>query len=313
MLNGQWEMLDESNPVVPRYAVYGDTRATSDWQINAEPLDKRCRERGWTIAAHTHPRMTQLVYCTTGHGEITLDGEAIDFSSNCVMIVPPHRIHGFRYHSSASGWVVTIESHFLEALLGRAPQLRPVLENAGVFRLPEALRQELSSTLMQLVQETAISTPDGLLGAEIRLLGILLLMLRHWPMNDFSPTHRSSRSILVDRYYDVIEDRYRSQPTVTQLAAELRVSETQLRQSCVSVTGMSPSKILHDRVLAESKRCLAYSTLSVGQVSDALGFSDISYFSRFFKKHTSLSPTMYRSSRRLFSETAFTRGGRGMT
>lgn len=291
----------DAGQLVPKYTIYGESQRISDWTVNAEPLGERCRQRGWIITAHTHPHMTQIVYCTRGRGEMILDGESIPFHADCVMVVPPHRIHGFCYEGDADGWVVTIENHFLDDLLHRAPQLRTVLMSAGVFHLETTPHALLAQALEALTRESAALAPDGQLGAEIQLMSTLLIMARHWPQQAQQASRRDSKAILVDRYYDVVESRYRLQPSVAELAAELRVSESQLRNSCSLVTGMSPIKILHDRVLAESKRCLAYSSLSVGEVSEALGFSDISYFSRFFKKHTSLSPSSYRSARNIAS------------
>lgn len=102
------------------------------------------------------------------------------------------------------------------------------------------------------------------------------------------------RGDLVDRYKQLVESRYRQQPHLPDLASELGVSASQLRLACRSVAGMSPLEIMHDRILAEARRCLAYTTMSIGEVADWLGFSDTPYFSRFFSKIAGQSPTDYR-------------------
>jgi AraC family transcriptional activator of pobA len=47
-------------------------------------------------------------------------------------------------------------------------------------------------------------------------------------------------------------------------------------------------------VLLEAKRSLIYTSMTVAQVADALGFADPAYFSRFFKRLSGLSPSDFR-------------------
>jgi len=49
--------------------------------------------------------------------------------------------------------------------------------------------------------------------------------------------------------------------------------------------------------LLEAKRDLVYTTMTIGQVSDRLGFSDPAYFSRFLKRGTGQSPKQFRVQR----------------
>ena len=51
----------------------------------------------------------------------------------------------------------------------------------------------------------------------------------------------------------------------------------------------------NERVVLETKRMLADKQLSINEIADALGFEDYSYFSRFFKKQTGMSPTEFRN------------------
>ncbi|PDH68650.1 MAG: hypothetical protein CNE89_03215 [Sphingomonadaceae bacterium MED-G03] len=283
-----------SAAAVPRYILYGDARDRSDWFVNVEPLDKRCRERGWIIKPHTHPRMTQIVYCQQGQGHMMIDGDNQAFAPGCVMVVPPHRIHGFHYAGAAQGWVITIETHYLDDLLIRAPELRHVLESGGVFPLAARCDAQVEPAMAALTEELQAGRRGGALGAEIQLMSVLLLFLRHWPVQDRPDAVLTGRAELVRRFRLLVEAQYRRQPRVSDLAAQLCVSVSQLRLACKSVTGMSPIELLHDHLLAEAKRCLAYTPMSVSEIAHRLGFSDAAYFSRFFAKLASMPPTAFR-------------------
>lgn len=59
--------------------------------------------------------------------------------------------------------------------------------------------------------------------------------------------------------------------------------------------GRAPKDICHSRLLLEGKRLLTYTLKSIAEISHALGFSEPSYFNRFFKRNTGLTPRQFRA------------------
>src|SRR5699024_546743 len=51
--------------------------------------------------------------------------------------------------------------------------------------------------------------------------------------------------------------------------------------------------------LKESKKLLIHSTLNVSEISETVGYSDVSYFSKIFKKEFGITPSRYRKEKRL--------------
>lgn len=280
---------------VPRYILYGDASARPDWFVNVELLDQRCRERGWMIAPHTHPRFMQIIICEIGGGDMSIEGATIPFGPASILVIPPHRIHGFHYADATVGWVLTIENNYLADLLVRAPALKTVLEIPGVFDVDPAIIPAIGEQVAGLAEELGEMRAGNAIGAEIRLLSVLLLLLRNWPQADQQrKTSADSRSDLVGRYKELVERRYREQPALPAVADELGVSVSQLRLACKTIAGISPLEMMHDRILAEAKRCLIYTTMSVTEIADWVGFADGAYFSRFFRKASGQAPTDYR-------------------
>ena len=282
----------ESDVRVPRYSLYGDAAASREWFVNVEPLDQRASALDWNIEPHTHPKFTQLVFVDDGRGDMTLDGDTVPFASPCVLVVPPFRIHGFRYAERTAGMVLTIENNYLGDLLARAPELRAVLEAAGAFPLSSGAHASILSHIVCLGKELAGGDKGGMVGAEIQLLQIALVLLRDRPAAEVAPP--TPRAELVDRFLDLVEGHYREQPDVEALAGELGVTAAQLRHACRETTGVAPLAILHDRIAAEAKRLLTYTTLGVSEIGYSLGFEDAAYFSRFFTRTLGVTPTRFR-------------------
>ena len=66
-----------------------------------------------------------------------------------------------------------------------------------------------------------------------------------------------------------------------------------------AVSGKSPGRIIRERVLIEAKAMLNSTDLSVRQISDTLHFPNESFFCRWFKEASGLTPTAFRSGRNL--------------
>ncbi len=91
-----------------------------------------------------------------------------------------------------------------------------------------------------------------------------------------------------------IERRLSSQLKVSDIALELSVSVRKLSALFSSEVGMSIGKYIANELLTKIKLCLISTDLSINEISDNYGFCDTSYFIRFFKKETGISPSKYR-------------------
>lgn len=58
---------------------------------------------------------------------------------------------------------------------------------------------------------------------------------------------------------------------------------------------MSGLDVINARVLHEAQRELVYTHMPIKQLAAELGYGDDAYFSRFFRKHTGLSPSAFRA------------------
>jgi AraC family transcriptional regulator, transcriptional activator of pobA len=52
--------------------------------------------------------------------------------------------------------------------------------------------------------------------------------------------------------------------------------------------------VIQNRIVLEAKRLLNFTDLTIGQISDKLGFEDAAYFARYFRKVTNFSPTDFK-------------------
>ena len=84
--------------------------------------------------------------------------------------------------------------------------------------------------------------------------------------------------------------------SLAQIAQLFRVSVTYVKRIYREVYGTSIMADFHRMKIRGAKQALASTELSVQEIATLFDFKNIYYFSSFFKKHTGMTPTQYRSS-----------------
>ncbi|WP_240663335.1 helix-turn-helix domain-containing protein [Mucilaginibacter limnophilus] len=83
-------------------------------------------------------------------------------------------------------------------------------------------------------------------------------------------------------------------PTVTTLAAQLNLSPRYLSDMLKQETGKTAIELIHIYLINEAKNRLKGEDLNVSEIAYTLGFENLPYFSRLFKKETGVSPVEFR-------------------
>lgn len=95
---------------------------------------------------------------------------------------------------------------------------------------------------------------------------------------------------------EYINENMAMQISVKDLCAELAISRTQLYEICRKHLQIGIAKYIKNKRLNKAKELLKYSTMSVTEISSAVGFPDYNYFCKVFKQYAKKSPKSYRNS-----------------
>lgn len=85
-------------------------------------------------------------------------------------------------------------------------------------------------------------------------------------------------------------------PSVGYLADMLHVSSRYLTDLLKIETGKTAQELIHITLVNEAKYKLRTGDIAVSEVAYALGFENMSYFSRLFKKQTGVLPSVYKKN-----------------
>lgn len=125
---------------------------------------------------------------------------------------------------------------------------------------------------------------------------VLLTYLSRLYTEQFPGDEPSADQRLLRTYQASIEAHFRELHEVSAYAALLHISAGHLSEVVKAQSGKSAIKHLHERLVLEAKRLLFYTPQSLKELAFGLGFSDASYFNRFFKRETGLTPADYRAT-----------------
>ena len=100
---------------------------------------------------------------------------------------------------------------------------------------------------------------------------------------------------LFNRFMMLLEKDYKISRDVNYYAEKMNISSKYLTNIVNQVTGHTPKTIIDQYVILQLKLHLKRSTQSIKEMVWEFHFADVSFFCRYFKKHTGLTPQQIRS------------------
>lgn len=116
----------------------------------------------------------------------------------------------------------------------------------------------------------------------------------------FTETNASNdNNEVIDHIIYYIENNYNSQITLSSLASKFYLSYNYLSSLFTAKFGINFSDYVNQVRIKKAKELLANSNLNLSEISDQVGYTDLSYFSKVFKKETGITPSKYRKGSRV--------------
>jgi AraC family transcriptional activator of pobA len=292
---------------IPNYTLYGDESEPA-WLdiVHFEHIHERSSLNDFAIDAHFHEGMVQVLYLTSGGGEVFIDGAKWTLSPQTLIVVPARHVHGFHFTPDIDGPVVTAAQRPLESLAAMAaPDLLATIRRPLVLGVPGSLRHvDALMPLFEAIERESRMHTGGEVAAGAALLMAVFVQIRRITAALQAPEGQDTASGTrkaeqLERFRTLVDAHFRERWAVERYAAEMGLSAGQLSRICRESLGMSGLDVVNARVVHEAERELVYSTLGIKQIAGLLGFSDDAYFGRFFRKQTGSTPTEFREAARL--------------
>ncbi len=289
-------MVKPKIPVINLLHLVKEEKKQEDFQV--ERLESYLEKHYQQLHSPHRHTFYHLVLFTEGKGGHTIDFTAFTVKPFQVYFMIPGQVHSWHFKGTPKGYVINFSEQLLKSFLLD----QHYLEQFGFFSGDSA---DCVCQIPLTVQPEAIRLMEAMLkrvstgGDQLKLwLTEFLLMMEE------SCGRRSNTAVVISRQKEMlfrgfkrlIDQHYKTIRLPKEYADLLYVTPNHLNALCQEMAGKTAGELIRDRVMLESKRLLVNADLSIAQIAYELNFQDNSYFSRFFRKQSGITPEAFRST-----------------
>ena len=252
-----------------------------------------------------HFRCGIYMACVSGRCEVSTGAETFHLEPQTELIF----LNGTLLHRLGATedfrvrMIVFPEDVFLKAILPiDTPYMNYADEHPCYRHTPDA-RSQATWTQMCHWMDTAQMLFSGGYQTQFRdlqeynfLQGLLLWLFNTVPEKLEVHPRFSRQQLLCQQFLQLVREYGTAEHSASFYAEKLCVSPRYLhRATSRCLEGRSPKKLIEEQLVAEVEVLLNDPDMTVTAIAEQLNFADQSYLTRFFKRHTGLSPKQYRS------------------
>lgn len=112
--------------------------------------------------------------------------------------------------------------------------------------------------------------------------------------NETPATHTAYKNSLVERFLELVHEHYRTERMIGFYADRICVTPKYLSKVVKEHTGRSAGEWIENHVILDARAMLQSSDMTIQQIAASLNFPNQSFFGKYFKRATGLSPKEYR-------------------
>ncbi|MDA8124040.1 MAG: helix-turn-helix transcriptional regulator [Deltaproteobacteria bacterium] len=251
-----------------------------------------------TPLPHRHA-FYEIIYIKGGKGAHVIDFESYPIVPGSLYLFSPDQIHFWQITKPVDGVRIKFSENFLllspsELYLTEYLDFFHNAESPPHLVLNGGKGAEIKTLFDRIEQEYRA---DGYVrDLKIRsYLTILLIEIQRILMAGYGKRDAVRGSALVSRFKKMVSKNFLTERFTSFYAEKLGISEAYLHELTKENTGLTPGQIIRKETAMEAKRMLAHTADTVSEIGYKLGFEDPSYFGRFFRRETGLSPKAFRA------------------
>lgn len=220
-----------------------------------------------------------------GNGIHVIDFKEYEIQPDRVFFIRPEQIHFLQGSENLRYSAVQFTEDFMASVGG------VMQKEIAVFKdLTSGEKERIGVLFRQLYLESV----GGLLNSMAMIQSEIKTLLLELERLSISVKNVVSTPLLIQEYKDLIERNFVNDRRVQIYAKTLGVTPNYLNVLTRRHLGKSALELINERMMLEVKRQLLRTEDGVSEIAYKLGFNELSYFSRFFKKHTGMTPLEFR-------------------
>lgn len=246
----------------------------------------------------------QIIWFKKGKGKHFVDFKAHDVRDNTIFFIGKNQVHYFDKKTDYAGILI----HFNESFLIQESSEMELFLKFNLFNNPyqqpacgvesgmDKMLDDYIRLMKKELQLNAAFAQEELLRSYLKAFLIQVQRRKNEPEAHAPGMRVNEKRLQLLRFVNSVEEHYSKGFSVAEYAGMMHISTRTLSDLTMLLVGKSPSTIIQERIVLEAQRMILHSGHSISQIAFRLGFDDPSYFVKYFRKHTGLSPSAFRKS-----------------
>lgn len=228
----------------------------------------------------------QMIYVDKGEIRINTDGKT--FHDGAVIFFPPQTRHDYTYVAEKNTDVFWM--HFG----GSKAEEILVKFNIDIFKTYSLhnASADFINCFQNIIREITIKNEFFKEACISYFYRILIFLARNSKNSEKNSAKENAFGEIIERmYFD------NGGFDIKAYAESCCLSVSRFAHMFKQSTGMPPHAFYSQIIANKAKDLIFNSSLNISEIAEILGFTDIYYFSRFYKKYFGVSPSIHRKSR----------------
>ncbi|MBQ4396858.1 MAG: helix-turn-helix domain-containing protein [Clostridia bacterium] len=252
---------------------------------------------------HCHEEI-EVVYVDCGNCRYTVSGNDIDLTFGDILVMMPWVLHSFHLEKPehqflASTYLMSlnmVNTSSVDICSSRyfAPMLTGSCSDYCLITWEHPCYREYKELIEEMFNIGFDHPPFYEIRLKSLVSGLLYRLLRDGLIQIFDRPTESGDVKAVRQVVDYIGENYRENITLAKLAEVVNMSETGLSRLFRSITGMSCIDYVIEYRMSKAISMVRLTDKPIIEIAYEVGFNNISYFNRTFKKHFQRTPSQCR-------------------
>jgi AraC-like DNA-binding protein len=244
-----------------------------------------------------------ITFISEGSGFFTVGDQTHIVKPYDVIFSKPGEVRNWDNKNIKNGHALVFEEEFMLSFFND----REFLQNLAFFSIGKysvkttldndtyVLLHELMSKMKTAIKETKDKHTLRALLYEVLITLNKVYINEHNVLPVLPEENKKVKNRYVNEFLDLVNTNYLQQHSIRYYADRLSITPNYLNEVIKKSIGMNAKLYIQNRIIQEAKRMLTYTDMSISAIAKALCFENASYFIRFFRNQTQLTPLQYRN------------------
>lgn len=238
------------------------------------------------------------VYVRSGRGEVEINLISHTFTAPCVFNIHRSQILQVKEVSEDfDACFVVLSKRFTDNLFVLLKDCRTytLACHQPLAAIPESLVESFEDNVRMMRSIMEDKDNPFAYNAQLLYMSSFFFHVGMKCYKHLEEVYPKTNNRLTDQFFQLVQNNFKTERFLEFYAERLGVSSRHLSRTMKMLTGCTAVEWIERYVILEAKVLLKSTNMSIQQISDELNFPSQSFFGKYFKKNTGVSPKEFRN------------------